>query len=149
MARLKGAKGSGRISTFDEAKIELIKYMCKIGKTNIEIAEELGCCEKTIYNWKKEHPLLLQTLNDWKHVADEKVERSLYERASGYTVKETKAFVIDGQIVTQEVDRHFPPDSTSMIFWLKNRKPKEWKDKREVESNGSIEISVDREDIDL
>ena len=27
--------------------------------------------------------------------------------------------------------KYYPPDSTALIFWLKNRKPKDWRDKIE------------------
>jgi hypothetical protein len=35
-----------------------------------------------------------------------------------------------------EYVRHYPPDPTSMIFWLKNRQPQDWRDKQEHEHTG-------------
>ncbi|KRL67131.1 hypothetical protein FC85_GL002726 [Lentilactobacillus diolivorans DSM 14421] len=36
-----------------------------------------------------------------------------------------------------------PPDSTAVIFWLKNRKPNEWRDKREIGLSGRVDSSFD------
>ncbi len=34
---------------------------------------------------------------------------------------------------------YVPPDTTAAIFWLKNRKPEEWRDKRHVEEKIEFE----------
>lgn len=33
-----------------------------------------------------------------------------------------------------EYIEHYPPDTTAAIFWLKNRQPAKWRDKKEVEN---------------
>ena len=72
-----------------------------------------------------------------KPVADARVERSLFERATGYTFESVKIFCNkDGEVTEVPVLEHVPPDPTSMIFWLKNRNPNKWRDKSEVEIPG-------------
>ena len=70
-------------------------------------------------------------------IADEIVERSLYERATGYSHESVKIFCNkDGDVVQVPFIEHVAPDPTSMIFWLKNRKPADWREKSEVEIPG-------------
>jgi hypothetical protein len=69
---------------------------------------------------------------------------SLYQRACGYTHKEEKVFCNQGEITTHVVDKHYPPETTACVFWLKNRKPDDWRDLRNV----NIEIMTDQERMD-
>ena len=41
----------------------------------------------------------------------------------------------------KKVTKHVPADVTAIIFWLKNRQPAKWNDKREMETK-DIEIKV-------
>lgn len=124
----------GQPSKFDKINHDVVEFMYKHGATDKQVALCLKVTEQTLNNWKKAHPKFFESLKDWKYDADGKVERSLYERACGYKLIETKALmdVKAGEIRTIEIERHYPPDPTSMIFWLKNRQPKDWKDKRET-----------------
>ncbi len=38
------------------------------------------------------------------------------------------------------------PDTTACIFWLKNRKPAEWRDKQDVEMNIAAPFILKRRD---
>ena len=128
----KGA--GGRPSKLTLQDKDYMKFLVEGGFTDKVIAKKLKVCEKTFHNWKLQNKEFLQSLRDWKIKADEEVERSLRERALGYTCEETKVFCTkDGNIKTHTVDRHFPPDATSMIFWLKNRRPDIWRDKQEID----------------
>jgi len=35
--------------------------------------------------------------------------------------------------------KHYPPDTTAAIFWLKNRQPAKWREKQEVETTIKVE----------
>jgi len=96
----------------------------------------VGIDRSSLTKFKQRYPEFFTTLKDWKETADAEVERSLYERALGYEVKEEKIFCNNGEIVRAETIRHYPPDPTSMIFWLKNRKPEQWRDKQEHSFEG-------------
>lgn len=51
-------------------------------------------------------------------------------------------------VVTKEVTKQVAPNPTSAIFWLKNRKPEVWRDKRETEHSGSINIADTAKEIE-
>ncbi len=55
----------------------------------------------------------------------------MYERATGYSHAEDKIFNDGGEPLIVPTTKHYPPDATSAIFWLKNRQPAKWRDKTE------------------
>ena len=124
-------KKIGHPSKFESMK-EILMKLAERGFTDVQMAEIIGVTDRTINNWKKKDPVFFQSLKDWKLVADEKVERSLYERATGYSHEEDKIFNNDGFPMIVPTIKRYAPDPTSMIFWLKNRKQKEWREKQEI-----------------
>lgn len=138
-------KKPGKPSAFDDIDLRFIRFMARKGLTDQEIADELGIHRNTLLKWKKAHPDFMENLKEWKTEADEEVERSLYQRAIGYSCKETKLFCYEGMVLEKEYVKHYPPDPTAMIFWLKNRKPSEWRDKQEIDlgkGDKSIEVTL-------
>jgi transcriptional regulator with XRE-family HTH domain len=122
----------GRPTKFNKEVKRQCKLLAKAGWTDAQIAELLGITEQTLNNWKIKNPEFFESLKDWKAEADHKVERSLYQRACGYSFPDlTIQKEVDGKEVTEIRTKHQPPDPTSMIFWLKNRQPKKWRDKTE------------------
>lgn len=111
------------------------QVLCAKGFTDLDMAEAFGVSVRTIDNWKEEHEEFLQSIKSGKALADQRVERSLYERATGYEHPEDKIFNNGGEALRVETTKHYPPDATALIFWLKNRKPKEWREKSEVDHN--------------
>lgn len=126
MAKVKN-KG-GRPSKFDDIDLDIVEIVTRKGFTDEEIAKMLKVTVRTFHNWKKENEEFFHSLKGWKDEADSKVERSLYERAKGYIADDLHICVIKEDVVITPIKKHYPPDPTSMIFWLKNRKPKEWRD---------------------
>ena len=110
-----------------------IKFLAKKGFTDAEIGKAIGVATRTIGNWKEKHPEFFKQLKGWKDEADEKVERALYERATGFTCKEDKVFCSkDGEVTVVPTEKHYAPDPVSCIFWLKNRQPDKWREKHEL-----------------
>ena len=109
--------------------------MCAAGATDLELAQEFGVTVQSIRNWRLRYPDFFAALKLSKPIADERVERSLYERATGYSFEAVKQQFDAKSGEWKEITyiEHVPPDSTAMIFWLKNRKPREWRDKTEIE----------------
>lgn len=102
------------------------------GLTDEQIAENIGISRSTLNNWKDKYPDISDTLKKGKDVVDRQVENALLKRALGYEYTEvTKEYVPDvGKMtVTKEVTKQVIPDTTAQIFWLKNRKPGDWRDK--------------------
>lgn len=116
--------------------------MYSIGATDAQVAAALSVTVQTLHNWRKADPSFFDAVKDWKAQADAEVERSLFERARGYSHDEEKIFCQDGQIIRAESRKHYPPDPTSMIFWLKNRQPDKWRDKQEVDHGGEVRWKV-------
>ena len=131
----------GRPSKYDTKMNEQVYKLCLLGATDKEIADFFGVCEATINNWKLESPQFLESLKAGKEKADCNVVESLYKRALGYSHPEEKIFQYEGSIIRAETIRHYPPDSTSIIFWLKNRRTEQWRDVKEHKHEGEVVFS--------
>ncbi|RNI26646.1 terminase [Rufibacter latericius] len=114
--------------------------LCLLGATDADLANFFEVAESTINNWKKEEIEFLESIKKGKDLADAEIAESLYHRARGYSHPEDKFFVIEGSVVVEPTTKHYPPDTTAAIFWLKNRKPKTWRDKQEVEHSGELPV---------
>jgi len=127
-----------------EPRLDEIKQWCIDGHTDKEMYEALGINADTFYKYKKIKSEFSETLKQTKEIADNQVQDSLWKRANGYDVTEKKTtYDRDGNVVkSEETVKHIPPDPTSCIFWLKNRNPREWRDKQEIEHSGEVEQTV-------
>lgn len=115
---------------------EQVRKLCdKYAATDAEVADFFGCSRSTLNVWKLQYPEFAQAMAEAKGPANDRVARSLYERAMGYSCVETDIRVVQGRIVKTEVVKHYPPDVVAMIFWLKNRESGKWSDKSEVDLN--------------
>ena len=99
------------------------------GLTDDQIAKNIGINRDTLYRWKKAHSDISDALKRGKEVIDRQVENALLTRALGYTYDEV---TFEGGVEVKRVRKQVVPDTTAQIFWLKNRKPEEWRDKREI-----------------
>lgn len=118
--------------------------MCLFGATDEELAEELGVKRLTILRWRARHPEFNAALKVNKDRADERVEDSLYRRALGYNLRTEKLFAHQGVVTRAETIEHVPAETKAAIFWLKNRRPKEWRDVQEITgANGAALIPQD------
>ena len=105
----------GRPKKIDKIDLIEVGKLAALGLTDVEIAEWLGINRSTLSRYKKEESQFKDTIKKGKAQADMNVVKSLYKRATE--------------------DR----DTTAMIFWLKNRRVKDWRDKRDIEHSGNIE----------
>lgn len=128
----------GRPTKFKPEYVEQAKKLAQLGATDRETAEFFGVSESTLNLWKLTHPEFSESLKDGKDIADARVEQSLYRRALGYSHDAVKIFMPAGasEPVYATYVEHAPPDTTAAIFWLKNRKPSEWRDKTTQEHTG-------------
>ena len=115
-----------------------IEGWARDGLTDEQIATNMGVSRSTLNEWKNKYPDIMDTLKRGKEVVDRQVENALLKRALGYSYKETTREVTDTgeMIVTKEVTKEVAPDTTAQIFWLKNRKPEEWRDKQQIDVSG-------------
>lgn len=116
-----------------------IEGWARDGLTDEQIAENMGICRDTLIEWKKKYSDISDTLKKGKEVIDRQVENALLKRALGYKYTEvTKERVEGGFVVTKEVTKEVVPDTTAQIFWLKNRKPDVWRDKKDVNVDAEV-----------
>lgn len=113
------------------------------GFTDAELADFFGVSVVTLANWKAQFPAFLSALKIGKEDADQRVERSLYQRACGYSHPDVVVTNYQGQVTLTPITKVYPPDTTSCIFWLKNRKPEEWRDVQRFEHSGTIATNED------
>lgn len=133
----------GRPNKKDGIDLERLAKLCIAGCTNAQIAIAFGICEKTLYTYMREDKDFLHTVKNNVELADSLVERSLWERAIGYSHPEEKIFQYEGTIIRAETTRQYPPDTAAAFIWLKNRKSDKWKDKQEVQQSGEVILRYD------
>ena len=129
-----------------KSKLTLVEGWARDGLTNEQIAKNLGISIALLYKYQNEHVEFLEAIKKGKEVVDYEVENALLKRALGYEYEEeTYETKYDREnnkyieVLTKRVTKHVAPDTTAQIFWLKNRKPKQWRDKVEPESNNNIQ----------
>ena len=119
-----------------------IEGWARDGLTDEQIADNIGIRRPTLYDWKKKYSDISDALKRGKEVIDRQVENALLKRALGYEYVETTKELTDlGLTVTKQVTKQVAPDTTAQIFWLKNRKPHEWRDKKETEVTGNLNVN--------
>lgn len=125
------------------------------GLTNEQIAENIGINPDTLYTWIKKYPEISESLKRGKEVIDRHVENALLKRALGYRYEEVTYEQVpcrsyldeEGDIreykleITKKVVKEVVPDTTAQIFWLKNRKPQQWRDKQDIEHSGNMNVN--------
>lgn len=143
------AKGKYQEWLTEEGLLQLESW-ARDGLTDEQIASNMGIGYSTLQTWKSKYQDIQDTLKRGKVVVDIQVENALLKRALGYSYDEvTRERVLDydpstGQVVgshmeiTKTVKKEVQGDTTAQIFWLKNRRPEQWRDKRDVSVEGEI-----------
>ncbi len=130
---------AGRPTDFKEAYIEGVRRIAELGATDVEIAAFYGVNVATIYRWKLMSEEFCEALKVSKKQADQRVERSLFQRAVGYEQDAVKIFMPAGaeEPVYAPYTEKVAPDTTAAIFWLKNRDPERWREVSRQEITGT------------
>jgi hypothetical protein len=113
-----------------------IQGWARDGLIDEQIAHNIGITTKTLYEWKNKYGEISEALKKGKEVIDRQVENALLKRALGYAYDET---TYEDGVETKRVTKEVAPDTTAQIFWLKNRKPAEWRDKIEQQQTVTIQ----------
>lgn len=147
------AEGHGRPTDYRPEYDEQAYKLCLLGHTDAELAGFFGVAESTVNLWKQEHLSFSESVRRGKDIADAEVAASFFKRATGYRYEEVTFEKIDDKItleispnalITQDaykkkvVTKELPPDAGAALNWLKNRKPKKWRDKQVVEVQNTI-----------
>lgn len=99
-------------------KLILIEGWARDGLTNEQIANNIGINVKTLYDWKNKNSNICNILKKSREVVDFEVENALLKSA------------LEGNV-------------TAQIFWLKNRRKLQWRDKVEDFSSANELTKVD------
>lgn len=132
----KGNAGGGRPSKYEPGFVRMAKKAADLGATDRDVAELLGVSETTVNAWKLQHEEFSEALKVGKETADARVEQSLYRRALGYSHDEVHITAYEGVVTQTPIVKHYAPDTTAAIFWLKNRQPEFWRDVKAQEISG-------------
>jgi hypothetical protein len=129
-----------RPTEYKAAYAEGARKLAKLGATDQEVADFFNVSVRTVHRWKNTYEEFCHSLKAGKEEADARVERALYHRAIGYEQEEVKIFMPAGkdEPVYAKFTAKIAPDTTAAIFWLKNRKPEEWRDRHDVEHGGRV-----------
>ncbi|MBQ6713791.1 MAG: helix-turn-helix domain-containing protein [Selenomonadales bacterium] len=130
-----------------------VEAWARNGLSDEQIAKNIGIAVSTLYEWKNRFPEFSEALKKGKEVVDIEVENALLKRALGHqVVEETKEALrhpetdqplVDSSgnsimVVTKQITKNVPPDVTAQIFWLKNRKPDVWRDRKDIDMQANI-----------
>lgn len=147
----------GRPTKYKEEYNDQAYKLCLLGHTDEELAQFFEIATSTLYEWKNEYPEFSEAIKKGKEIADMDVAVKLLERAKGAVVVRQQAIKMkdtqysnDGKKISEEerievVDlvHQEAPDTTALIFWLKNRKSSQWRDKQDIQHSGSISTMSD------
>lgn len=147
----------GKLSKFRPEYVRMAREVCILGATNPELAKVLGVNADTIHEWRIRYPDFEEATRVGKAEADERVTRALFHRAVGYQLQTERLFLIEEEreeldkngaviatittkkVLHEPVIEHVQPDTTACIFWLKNRRPEQWREKATFEHTGASE----------
>ena len=128
-----------RVAEHDKWKPEYIKMVyeiCLLGANNAELAGIFGVTTTTLENWRKRFPEFEVSMLKGKDLADAKVAKALYKRATGYSHPDTHIVKrSDDTIIITPIIKYYPPDTAAVKFWLTNRQPDKWRDMSKTDIN--------------
>lgn len=134
------AKSAQAIATKDN--LIRIAAWTRDGLTEEQIAKNFGISYNTFKRAKKDPEygeLITAALIQTKDVVDMEVENMLLKRARGYEYDEVTEEYEMGILVKRKVTHKMVvPDTSAQIFWLKNRQPDKWRDRREVDNTVAL-----------
>lgn len=134
------AKSAQAIATKDN--LIRIAAWTRDGLSEAQIAKNLGISYMTFRRAKKDPDFgeqISEALTQTKDVVDMEVENMLLKRARGYEYDEVTEEYEMGVLVKRKVTHKMVvPDTSAQIFWLKNRQPDKWRDRREVDNTVAL-----------
>ena len=140
-------KTPGRKPMYRETFCAQAEAACaEMGATNEKLGKLFGVDTRIIVTWMGKYPEFGAAVRRGKDVYNIKTaEDCLNKRIEGYRYPE-KTTEIDGNgkiVSTKTTTKHQPPDTTSIIFFLKNRDPKRWRDSTstDVTVKGAVEVT--------
>jgi hypothetical protein len=126
-----------------KGRLNTIRTWRKLGLRECDICAKLGVGKDAFNRYKKIYPELREALKTGKEEADAAVIDALWKRAVGYEVEETETTAVrdadgklTGKVQLRKYKKHIQPNVLAQIFYLKNRRPHEWRDRQIHEMTG-------------
>lgn len=127
----------GRPSKYKPEYVRIARKATLLGATLEDLGEMFEVTCETLNAWMHKYQDFSDAIKNTRVNADAVVEQSLFQRAKGYSHPEDKVFLYNGEPIVVPTTKHYPPDTAAAFIWLKNRQPKVWRDKHEVEHAGT------------
>lgn len=130
--KVTGAKSKYNPETFPL----LAEGYARNGLNDKQIAKNLGITFQSYYTYQNKHIEFFEAIKRGKRPVDTEVENALLKRAKGYEYEEVTEEIetnANGEVrskTTKVTVKKVAPDVGAIAFWLKNRRPAEWKDKQ-------------------
>ena len=150
---------AGRPTRYKASFVDDAVQICELGATMPELAAALGVSRRSVYQWANKYPAFAHAIKVGKAPADDRVERSLYQKAIGYTTTDIKrkysiSKAKNGKEVrkleSEEVhEKTMAPDTVAGIFWLKNRRGEAWQDRRVLDADVLLNVGEGLPDREL
>lgn len=131
----------GRPSAYRPEFAKQAAKLCFLGATDADLADFFEVTTRTIDNWKSRHEAFSAALKPGKSESDDRVERSLYQKAIGYEYDTVKIFNANGSPLIVPYREKVAPDTTAAMFWLKNRRAEQWRDVQKHEHGAPGDFS--------
>ncbi len=120
---------------------ESIRSFLSSGGAESDLPQRLNLSAATLRRYRKKYPEFAAMLDECRaeaaQLADDQVEAALFRRATGYDTE------------NEEHSRHVPADVKAAIFWLKNRRPDLWRDRRVIALDEPVKITLSAEEKEL
>ena len=130
--------GPGRPTLYTPEHASRARELCARGATNSDLAGRFGVARSTIGQWLSVHPKFAEAVQQGRGVADATAVESLFTRVTGYNHKVEKILFHRGEPRTATYTAHVPPETKACMYWLRNRRPEEW---REISERAAAEIA--------
>lgn len=126
----------------------LLRAWARDGLSNDQIAKKIGVSRSTLQAWKVDFPDFSDALARGREPYDVEVENAMHDLCLGYTAKVRKTFklrhvefddhghkVREWETLETGIDEvHVPANVNAQKFWLANRRPDVWRERREAEA---------------
>lgn len=124
-----------------------IYMLATIGLTQPQMAVQLDMSVNTLSNWLHKRPECKEAYQKGKLIHDTSVQETLLKRALGYSYEEVSIHEGVDSIGrpysrTSKVIKHVQPDTTAMIFWLKNRHRDQWNDVQQHQIQSKVDVNI-------
>ena len=130
--------GPGRPTLYKPEHADRARELCARGATNPDLAGRFGVARSTIGQWIANHPEFAEAVQQGRDIADATAVESLFTRVTGYNHKAEKVFLYRGEPRTVTYTAHVPPETRACMYWLRNRRPEDW---REVSERTAAELA--------